>query len=353
MEPQELIKELKRQSFRSIYVIYGKDHYRIEQCVNQIKKSMFQPDEEDMGIVKFDTSEHPLEEIVYEAESPPFFLDHKLIIVRDTQIFMAAQKEAKINHNLDHFIQYLDHPLSSTSIVFVVYSEKLDERKKVVKLLKERRSIIHFPELDEQQLVSWLIKRSEEQGRVLEQNAAQLLIQRVGNGMRGLAQEIDKLCLHTGEGGHITVGLVNEFTTSTLEEDVFALVDSIVNGNTTKAVLLYRELLTKREEPIKIVALIARQIRMMLQIKELESQHYSPAQIASHIGAHPYVVKLTAEKARHYNAKQLATLIKRIADIDFAMKSGFVDKNLALELFILSVGNTDNLSFVPGHKTVL
>lgn len=350
MEPQDFIKEVKRQSFRSIYVIYGKDRYRIEQSVEQIKKSMFLPEEEEMGIIKFDTAEHALDEIVYEAESPSFFLERKLIIVRDSQIFMSAQKEAKINHNTDRLIQYLDNPLSSSTLVFVVYAEKLDERKKIVKVLKERRSIVHFPELDESQLVQWLTKHAQDQGRTLEKTAAELLVQRIGNGMQALAQELDKLCLHSGEGGIITVQLVNAFTTSSIEEDVFSLVDSIVQTNTTKAVLLYRELLTKREEPIKIVALIARQIRMMLQIKELESQHYSPQQIASHIGAHPYVVKLTAEKARQYNSMQLAQLLKRIADIDYAMKSGFVDKNLALEMFILSVGHANSLSFVPNYK---
>lgn len=350
MEPQDLIKELKKQSFRSIYVIYGKDRYRIEQSVEQIKKSMFKADEEEMGIVKFDTSEQAIDEVVYEAESPSFFLDRKLIIVRDTQIFMSAQKESKINHNTDKLIQYLEHPLSTSTIVFVVYAEKLDERKKIVKLLKERRSIVHFPELDDLQLAHWLEKRAQDQGRTLEKAAAELLVQRTGNSMQALAQELDKLCLHSGEGGHISVSLVNEFTTSTIEEDVFSLVDSIVTNNTNKAILLYRELLIKREEPIKIVALIARQIRMMMQIKELESQHYSPQQIASHIGAHPYVVKLTAEKARHYNSKQLALLIQRITDLDYAMKSGFVEKSLGLEMFILSVGHIDHLSFIPQYK---
>lgn len=350
MEPQDLLKELKRQAFRSIYVIYGKDRYRIEQCVEQIKKSMFALDEEELGIVKFDTAENQLEEIVYEADSPSFFLERKLILVRDSQIFMAAQKEAKVTHNVDKLLQYLEHPLSTSTIVFVVHAEKLDERKKIVKLLKERRSIIHFPELNEQQLIGWLDKRAREQGRTVEQAAAELLVRRVGTSMQALAQELDKLCLHSGEGGAITVSLVHEFTTSTIEEDVFSLVDGIVQSHTEKAILLYRSLLLRREEPIKIVALIARQIRMMLQIKELEQQQYSPAQIASHIGAHPYVVKLTAEKARAYNSKQLASLIQRIADLDYAMKSGFVEKSLALELFILSVGHTSSLSFVPTYK---
>lgn len=350
MDPQQLLNEIKRGTFRSIYVIYGKDRYRIDQSVEQIKSYMFKPQEQEMGIVKFDTAEHPLDDIVYEAESPPFFLEQKLIIVRDTQIFMAVQKEAKITHNVDRLIQYLEDPLSSSTIVFVVYAEKLDERKKVVKFLKERRSIINFPELNDNQLAGWMIKRAEEQGRVVEKDAAELLVQRVGNGMQALAQELDKLCLHSGEGGKITVKLVNEFTTSTIEEDVFSLVDCILNHEMSKAILLYRQLLTKREEPIKIVALIARQIRLMLQIKELESQHYSPAQIASHIGAHPYVVKLTTAKAKQYNSGQLAILIKRIADLDYAMKSGFVEKNLALEMFILSVGQTSSLSFVPQYK---
>ena len=346
LEPQELAKEIKSGRFRPVYVLFGKDRYRMEQCLDLIANKMFTDDERDMGTMKFDTSEQALQEIVYEADSPSFFLERKLIVVKDSQLLCANTKDAKIDHKVDSLLQYLEHPLESSVIVFIVNAEKLDERKKLVKILKDRRCVINFTELDEPQLIQWLIRRASEQNRHMDREAAELLIQRVGQSMQQLSLELDKACLHIGENGQLTADTIAKLTTATVEEDVFGLVDAIVNIQLDKARAIYSQLLVRKEEPIKIVALIARQLRMMLQIKELSSQHYSPQQIAGHIGAHPYAVKLAAEKAARFQTKQLAELLNSIADLDYSMKTGIVDKNLGLELFILSVGSTHRLSFI-------
>lgn len=346
MEARDVIKDVQNGYFKPFYVVYGKDRYRMEQFIDLVKNKVFTDEEQGMGIIKFDTSEAPLEEIVLEAESPSFFLDKKLIIVRDSSIMCAAAKESnKVEHLTDSLMKYMEYPLESSIIIFAVYAEKLDERKKLVKQMKERRCVVHFPELDHNQLKQWLTKLASDQGRSLQVEGAELLISRVGVSMQQLSQELNKLCLHVGDGGKITEELVAQLTTTTVEEDVFALVDAIVNIKLTTALSMYRELLVRKEEPIKLVALIARQLRMMLQIKELEQHHYSPQQMAGILGAHPYSVKLAAEKARHYEIKQLALLLSSLADLDYGMKTGQIDKALGLELYILSLGSTYRMQF--------
>ena len=82
-------------------------------------------------------------------------------------------------------------------------ADKLDERRKVVKLLKEQDALIPFQELQENELREWTMKRAEEQGRLMNREAAELLLARTGTNMQQLAHEVDKLCLHAGVGGTI------------------------------------------------------------------------------------------------------------------------------------------------------
>ncbi|MCM3635475.1 DNA polymerase III subunit delta [Paenibacillus camelliae] len=345
MEASDAIKAVQAGRFSPFYVLYGKDRYRMEQFVELIKNKMFQPEDQNMGINKYDTQETSLDEIMMEADSAPFFMEKKLILVKDSVVFGTGKDNSKLEHRQEAILNYIEHPLESSVVVFIVNAEKLDERKKLVKSLKNRKVIIHFPELEPNQLLQWLKKRAGEQGRLLDPDGGELLIRRVGVSMQQLVQELDKLCLHVGERGEITRELVDQLIGVTVEEDVFLLVDAIVNVKLSDALAMYKALLIRKEEPIKLVALIVRQIRMMIHIKELEGHHYSPQQIAGMIGAHPYAVKLAAEKSKGYQKKRLAELLSSLADLDYGMKTGKVDKALGLELFILSLGSSYTLSF--------
>lgn len=339
MDAKEALKEIKGGSFRPIYVLYGKDRYRLQHFIDSLTDAMFTAEEKELGIVKFDTAESAIEEAVLEAETLPFFVPRKLVLIRDAAVLAASVKEnTKIQHQPEKLIQYMEYPAETSVIVFAVFAEKLDERRKLVKLLKERNALVAFPELDAAQLKQWMIKRAAEQKRTMSAEAADLLLVRAGTNMQQLAQEVDKLCLHAGVGGMIDLEQASLLTAATVEEDVFALVDSIAELRIDRALRLYRELLVRKEEPIKIAALIARQLRIMLQIKELEQQHYSPQQMAGQLGLHPYAVKLSAEKSRKFTVPRLGQLLASLADLDYKMKTGAIDKTLGLELYLLSLG---------------
>ncbi|SDW89596.1 DNA polymerase III, delta subunit [Paenibacillus sp. CF384] len=338
MEMKDVMKELKAGTIRPVYVLYGKDRYRMRQFVSSLTDKLLPAEERELGLIKFDTSETPIEEAVAEAETLPFFASRKLVLIRDSSVLAAAQgKEGKLEHGTDALIAYLKQPCESSVIVFQVMAEKLDERRKVVKLLKEQDALIPFQELQENELLQWTVRRAEEQGRGMSRDAAQLLLARTGTNMQQLAHEVDKLCLHAGSGGSISSSDVEHLIASTVEEDVFALIDAMASLQVDRALKLYGELLLRREEPIKIAALIARQFRIMLQVKELEQHNYSPQQMAGQLGLHPYVVKLAAEKARRFTTQTLGKHLNKLAELDYGMKTGRIDKTLGLELFLLSL----------------
>lgn len=339
MDAKEALKELKGGRFRPIYVLYGKDRFRLQQFIEALTDAMFTAEERELGIVKFDTADTSIDEAVLEAETLPFFVQRKLIVIRDAAVLASGGKEnSKIDHKPEKLLQYMEYPSETSVIVFAVHAEKLDERRKLVKTLKDRNSLVAFPELDAAQLKQWMIKRAAEQNRTMTAEAAELLLVRAGAGMQQLAQEVDKLCLHAGSGGSIDVEQASLLTAATVEEDVFALVDAIAELRIDRAIRLYRELLIRREEPIKIAALIARQLRIMLQIKELEQHHYSPQQMAGQLGLHPYAVKLAADKSRKFQTVRLGKLLASLAELDYQMKTGAIDKTLGLELYLLSLG---------------
>lgn len=120
---------------------------------------------------------------------------------------------------------------------------------------------------------------------------------------------------------------------------MFKLTEEIASLRTDKAIALYHDLLRRREEPIKLAALLVRQFRSMLYVKELGKQGYSPQQMAGQLGMHPYGVKVTADQAKAFSIERLTALLGGLAELDYEMKTGRVDKTLGLELWLLRTGS--------------
>ena len=73
MDAKEALKEIKGGRFRPIYVLYGKDRYRVQHFINVLTEAMFTAEERELGIVKFDTAETSIEEAVLRSGDIAFF----------------------------------------------------------------------------------------------------------------------------------------------------------------------------------------------------------------------------------------------------------------------------------------
>jgi DNA polymerase-3 subunit delta len=300
---------------------------------------LIEPEHRDMAIIRFDTGETPVDAVIDEAETLPFLVPRKLVLVRDSVLFASGRESARVEHRPERLLTYLKQPMETTVLVFFVPHDKMDERKKLVKSVKADDSAVNFAPLSADELAKWLLKQAERQGRRMEPAAAEELMRRAGTDMNTLAAETDKLCLHAGRTGAVTVQAVSELVPMATEQNVFKLTEELAALRTDRALALYYDLLKQREEPIKLTALLVRQFRNMLHVKELGKQGYSPQQMAGQLGLHPFAVKVTSEQARKFSAERLAELLTELADLDFEMKTGRVDKTFGLELFLLRTGS--------------
>jgi len=339
MEAKQAFRQIKSGPLQPVYICFGTETYLMNEFTERLIERVAEPEHREMAVVRFDTGESPLDDIIDEAETLPFLVPGKIILVRDSVLFASGKESSRIEHRPERLAAYMGQPMETTVLVFLVAHEKLDERKKLVKTAKSKGFDVVFAPLAAEELVQWLLKRATGQGRTLERDAADELLRRVGTDMRALAAEADKLILHAGAGGVIAVQAVNDLVPVATEQNVFRLTEELAALKTEKAISIYHDLLRQREEPIKLMSLLVRQFRNMLHVKELGSQGYSPQQMAGQLGLHPYAVKVTGEQARKFSAERLAALLSDLADLDFAMKTGGVDKTLGLELFLLKTGS--------------
>jgi len=320
-----------------VTVCYGAETYLLQRWVAALIERNVDEEHRELAVTKYDLAETPLDVVLDDAETLPFFVPRKVIVASRATFFTAAKESGKIEHRLDRLQEYAKAPAEHTIIVFTVEAEKLDERKKLVKTFKELGAVQAFAALSAEELNRWAVRQAEELGFSFGPGAAELLVLFTGGQLQSMASEMNKLSLFAGRGGTVTKATVDELVARSTEQNVFLLIEEIVQRRTEKAFAILYELLKQREEPIKIAVLMARQFRLIWQVKDLERQGYSQQQIAGHLGSHPFPIKLASEQGRKYDNERLQRIMTQLAELDFNIKSGRIEKVLGLEMFILHI----------------
>lgn len=326
-------KKIKKKQFAPFYLLYGTETYFINETLQLLTSEALEEEDREFNVVAYDLEEVYVEEALEDARTLPFFGERKIIIIK-SPLFLTAQKE-KLEQNIKALEQYITEPSPFAIIVFVAPYEKLDERKKITKLLKKTAEVVEANAMQVQDVQKWIANRAKEAHVDIEDAAAVLLLELTGGNVTVLAKEMDKLTLYVGIGGEIKVDLVADLVPKSVEQNVFALTEKVVKRDIAGAMRILEGLFTQQEEPIKLLALLVSQFRLLYQVKELQQRGYGQNQIASHIGVHPYRVKLAMNQTNAFSFEALKKIIHELAEADYSMKTGKMDKQLVLEFFVM------------------
>lgn len=304
-----------------LYLLYGTEKYQIEKEIKKISKNF-----DKLNITNYNLEEDNISSIIDDCTTISLFSDNKLIIAENAIIFTPSSKD------IGDLEEYLKHPNESTTLIFTLNKEKIDSRKKITKLIKEKGAI---KEYNQTLNIKDLIKKELKDYNIAP-NAISLLEKRVGNNSQIILNEIEKIKIYKDKDKTITEEDITNLTHKKIDIDIFKLIDNIVKNDKNKALETYYEMLKINEEPLKIIIMLANQFRIMYQSKTLIRKGLTEKDIASTLKIHPYRVKLALQNSRNYNPKLLLKFINELAQMDINIKTGKTNKNLALELFILN-----------------
>ena len=304
-----------------LYLLYG-DAFGIE---NEVKKIVKTSKIEDINISKYDLDAYNYKDILEDASSVSLFDDKKLIIVSNASIFTSA----KSGVNLEVFEKYIENYNPNTTIIFTT-ENKIDERKKVTKLIKKHGTVKDFTvDDDPRKFIKGLLEDYEIKDDIID-----YFISFVGNDNFNIKNEIEKLKLYKKDK-KITKEDIDLITTKNIDDDLFKLMNYILENNKINAIESYHNMLLYSVEPIQILVSLANRYRLMYQVKTLAKIGYTDGDIAKELKQSPGYIYHLKKDAYNYSDKYLLDQIKNLADLDFKIKSGKVDAELGLELYIL------------------
>src|SRR5690606_2131182 len=105
----------------------------------------------------------------------------------------------------------------------------------------------------------------------------------------------------------------------------------------SQALILLKDLLHGGQGVAPILAMIARQFRLIMQCKEYYRQGYSADVISSKLGQPGFVVKKCIAQSRNFTMEQLRGGLSLCLELDYGIKSGRIQDVTGLEMLIIKM----------------
>ncbi len=316
-------EDIKKENFRQCYLLYGEEGYLKKQYRDKLVHAM--TDRSDtMNFSSYEGKDIRPGELVDLAETLPFFAERRVILVEDSGFF---------KNSCEILADYLSEINQTTSFIFV--ESEVDKRSKTYKAIKKYGSVVEFAEQSEALITRWILGRIGKENKKITKSVLVLFLGRTGLDMSRIDRELEKLLCYTMEKEVIEAEDVEAVVTEQIENKIFEMVDAIVMHNQKRALDLYYDLLALKEAPMRILFLIARQFRLLLEVKELTGKGYSSYDIAGKVKIPEFAVRKNQSQAKQFSMEQLFTALKDGAETEERVKTGELNDQIAVEIFIV------------------
>lgn len=311
---------------KNFYLLYSNDGAILNKEINDLEKKL---DISDNDIIYYNIDD--IDGIINEASTIGMFSLNKFIIINMDSYF----KDKKDIPNINLLENYFDSYNSNSYLVFVCNSDSIDSRKKIVNLIK-KYGIVKKLEVNDNYLNDYVNNYLKDNGYKINNGDVVYFINRVGNNINNVTNELDKLMLYKINDKIINRNDIDLLTVENIDDSIYDLVNCILKNDNEKAIKLYNNFINNGMDVNQIVAIIAAQIRLLYQVKRLYNSGKSNDEIAKILEFKSvYRVKYLLNDSYYYSESDLVKYLSKLADIDNAIKTSNGDGNMLMQLFIV------------------
>ena len=321
---QRILSQIKEGKFQQIYLLYGEERYLKQQYTEKLRQAL--SGEDTMNTHFYQGKDFSVGEVIDLAETMPFLAQRRVIFLKNTGLFKSGGEQ---------LAQYLASPNETTYFVFT--ESEVDKRSRLFKQVSSSGCAVEFATQDEATLKRWIASILSKEGKKITESTAALFLSKTGTDMQNIQMELEKLISYCLDRDVVTDRDVEEICTTRMANHIFDMVECIARRQTREALELYYELLALKEQPLGILAMIARHCNHLLQTKELKNRGFSEKDIASKVGIPPFVAKKYVSQAAKFKTAELRRALTQCVEAESAVKTGRMNDKMSVEILIVSV----------------
>jgi DNA polymerase-3 subunit delta len=324
-----------------VYFLYGPEDYLIEEEIQELLNRTLSQKERGFNFHLLSGEEHSSREIVQAAQTLPMFSQYRFVLVREADHMEEEKVEA--------LMEYIKKPSPSTCLV--LHGQTIGPWKAHRKEIDKIGKVTEYTRLKGRALVPWIKNRMMEKGKTLSEEAADYLVEVVGDHLYDLDNALEKIFLSVGEKRRIELSDAEEITTEVKISTVFDLTDAIGHQNLEKALGILEKAMEskaivfrKEEEGSKfgdpipfLLSMMAKQYWSMLVIKQMSSHRRDIGELAKELGTSPWNIKKMLDQGKNFSEASLQEGILKCHQTDLAIKRSRGPKDLLMEKLVIDL----------------
>lgn len=313
----------------NFYIIKGNDKALIEEKRLELIHEMGITEEE--NVTNIDFMESDFNEIIIALSTYSFFSDKLCVVVNNIN-------EKKIDERiLEDFYNYLKNPILEHFLIFEIVNDKINLN--LFNNIKKYGKLVQIEDMTSEKVDNYATKFLDQKGIKYDLKALSELLDRCEHKYDLVKKELEKIEIYflNDENKHLKIEDVYNLIPRNLEENIYILTNYILEKNKTKALETLNDLLINKEDSIRLLNIITRRIKEIIYTKELMEKNYSKEYISEYFGISSGKAYYLMKDCNKFNKKTLEKYFSELIELDYKIKSGQIDKNIGLELFILGL----------------
>lgn len=316
-----------------IIFLYGADTLRSRRQLKKIiEKFKTDRDPQGLNVSQIDAERTEPGAMLGEMLASPFLAERRMVVIEN----VLVTKHDELRENILERIKNNTLP----EINVLVFWEGTDtfktkSAKTLFEQLKKEKFAQKFDELKAGDLFAWAEAEFKEHGGIINRQALQFLLDATAGDMWRLHHLIRQLAVYKGSE-EIRIADISEFIDEKADNNIFNLVDAIVAKQPKQVFAMMREQYRNGEDAGYIFAMILRQFRILLQLRDLFEREDNPTSdaLAARLGLHPFVVKKSLPLVKRYTMRELEGIYQELLECDINTKTGRGDQSVLLDLLV-------------------
>jgi DNA polymerase-3 subunit delta len=305
-----------------IIFLHGKDTFRSRQQMKKmIEKFKADRDPDGYNVVRIDAAAMPEpERIIQELSASPFLAGRRLVAIES----LLSSKHADAQTQLREQVEAGKLP-ETTVALFWEDSDAFKGKAAgaLADALLKEKYVQRFDQLTGAKLIAWIREEAADMGGCIDADAAAYLAAHAQGDSWRIRTLLEQLYAYR-RGEDIRKKDAQVFLEEKEDDNIFTLVDAVVAGNARSAYGMMREQYRRGEDAQYVFAMLLRQFRILLQIRDAmdRADTLSSDALARAMSLHPFVVKKSLPLVKRHTKAALVAAYRGLLAFDRSVKTG-------------------------------